>query len=136
MKYSTLVAAAVAVALAAPLGAQETVIDAPRTVPQPALTHSSSFNTPRPTQPAPSTAPLAERAGPTMEASVAGVRTQSASAEALTPVAVERVGRNPALMIVGATALVVGAIIGDDAGTIVMVGGAVVGLIGLWNFLR
>jgi hypothetical protein len=39
-------------------------------------------------------------------------------------------------MIVGATALLVGAVIGDDAGTIIMVGGAVIGLWGLYNFLN
>jgi hypothetical protein len=41
-----------------------------------------------------------------------------------------------AMMIVGGVALVVGAIIGGDPGTIVMVGGAVVGLVGLYDYLR
>lgn len=40
-----------------------------------------------------------------------------------------------ALMAVGGAALVVGAVIGDDAGTLVMLGGAVVGLYGLYLFL-
>ena len=40
-----------------------------------------------------------------------------------------------ALMIVGGAALVVGAVIGDDAGTIVMLGGAGIGLYGLYLFL-
>ena len=40
-----------------------------------------------------------------------------------------------ALMIVGGAALVIGAVIGDDAGTIVMLGGAGVGLYGLYLFL-
>lgn len=40
-----------------------------------------------------------------------------------------------ALMIVGGAALVVGAVIGDDAGTLVMLGGAAVGLYGLYMFL-
>ena len=40
-----------------------------------------------------------------------------------------------ALMIVGGAALVVGAVIGGDAGTIVMLGGAGVGLYGLYLFL-
>jgi hypothetical protein len=40
-----------------------------------------------------------------------------------------------ALMIVGGAALVVGAVIGDDAGTLVMLGGAAVGLYGLYLFL-
>jgi hypothetical protein len=40
-----------------------------------------------------------------------------------------------ALMIVGGAALVIGAVIGDDAGTLVMLGGAAVGLYGLYMFL-
>jgi hypothetical protein len=40
-----------------------------------------------------------------------------------------------ALMIVGGAALVVGAVIGDDAGTLVMLGGAGIGLYGLYLFL-
>ena len=40
-----------------------------------------------------------------------------------------------ALMAVGGAALVVGAVIGEDAGTLVMLGGAVVGLYGLYLFL-
>lgn len=41
-----------------------------------------------------------------------------------------------AMMIVGGAALIVGAIIGGTPGTIVMVGGGVVGLIGLYNYLE
>jgi len=45
-------------------------------------------------------------------------------------------GKNSvALMIVGGAALIVGAVIGDDAGTIVMLGGAGIGLYGLYLFL-
>jgi hypothetical protein len=40
-----------------------------------------------------------------------------------------------ALMIVGGAALVVGAVIGNDAGTLVMLGGAGIGLYGLYLFL-
>ena len=40
-----------------------------------------------------------------------------------------------ALMIVGGAALVIGAVIGDDAGTLVMLGGAGIGLYGLYLFL-
>jgi hypothetical protein len=43
--------------------------------------------------------------------------------------------RSVALMIVGGAALIVGAVIGDDAGTIVMLGGAAIGLYGLYRFL-
>jgi hypothetical protein len=41
-----------------------------------------------------------------------------------------------AMMIVGGAGLIVGAIIGGTPGTIVMVGGGVVGLIGLYNYLE
>jgi hypothetical protein len=41
-----------------------------------------------------------------------------------------------AMMIVGGAGLLVGAIVGGKAGTVVMVGGGVLGLIGLWTYLR
>jgi hypothetical protein len=40
------------------------------------------------------------------------------------------------LMIVGAATFVTGAIIGDDVGTLFMVGGAGIGLWGLYNYLK
>jgi len=43
---------------------------------------------------------------------------------------------NRAMMIVGGAALVVGAIISGKAGTLIMVGGGVLGLLGLWNYAR
>ncbi len=45
-------------------------------------------------------------------------------------------GQAKALMIVGAAAFVAGAIIGDTPGTIIMVGGAAVGLVGLYQYLQ
>jgi hypothetical protein len=44
--------------------------------------------------------------------------------------------KSEALMVVGGAALIVGAVIGGDEGTIIMVGGAVIGLIGLWRWLQ
>ena len=41
-----------------------------------------------------------------------------------------------ALMIVGGAALVVGSVIGGDAGTLMMVGGGVLGLVGLYRYLQ
>ena len=41
-----------------------------------------------------------------------------------------------AMMVVGGAALLVGAIVGGKAGTAMMVGGGVFGLIGLWTYLR
>ena len=45
-------------------------------------------------------------------------------------------GQSRALMIVGAAAFITGAIIGSDVGTIIMVGGAIVGLYGLYQYLQ
>jgi hypothetical protein len=45
-------------------------------------------------------------------------------------------GRAKAMMIVGGAGMVAGALIGDDTGQIIMVGGAIVGLYGLWLYLQ
>lgn len=45
-------------------------------------------------------------------------------------------GQPVAMMVVGLAGLVAGAVIGGDPGTIIMIGGAVVGLIGLWEYLQ
>jgi hypothetical protein len=46
------------------------------------------------------------------------------------------IGQPEAMMIVGGAAILVGAVIGGDAGDIFMVGGAVVGLVGLYKYLQ
>ncbi len=45
-------------------------------------------------------------------------------------------GSNVAMMGVGAAAIVVGSMIGGDGGTIIAIGGGVIGLIGLFRYLR
>lgn len=92
----------------------------------------------------PATAPQATNASPvlavastpTLANAAAGVRIHADAAPLNAPLPRERVDRNPALMIVGGVALVAGSIIGGRTGTIIMVGGAVVGLVGLWNYLQ
>jgi hypothetical protein len=44
--------------------------------------------------------------------------------------------QSAAMMIVGGAGLLVGAVVGGNAGTTLMVGGGVLGLIGLWRYLR
>lgn len=44
--------------------------------------------------------------------------------------------RNTAMMLVGGAAMAVGALVGGDAGTIIMIGGGAVGLVGLWRHLQ
>jgi len=46
------------------------------------------------------------------------------------------VGKNLALVLVGAAGVVVGALVGDTEGTVIAVGGAVIGLYGLYRMLR
>ena len=43
---------------------------------------------------------------------------------------------NRALLVVGGVAMLVGAVVGDTPGQIIMVGGAVIGLYGLYKFLQ
>ena len=52
------------------------------------------------------------------------------------PASSQNMGEAKAEMIVGGAAFVAGALMDNDAGTILMLGGAVVGLYGLWNYLK
>jgi hypothetical protein len=45
-------------------------------------------------------------------------------------------GQPMAMMIVGGAAFLAGAIVGDTPGTIMMIGGAVIGLVGLYEYLQ
>ena len=78
-------------------------------------------------------------AGPTTEAAAVAVR-QPVSQEARSAnTAMQRrrgYGQPIALMVVGGAALLAGLIIGEDAGTVIAVGGAVVGLYGLYQYLQ
>ena len=76
-------------------------------------------------------------AGPTTEAARAGV-TQQTSSELKTAAQARRrgMGQPVALMVVGGAALLTGLIIGGDAGTVIAVGGALIGLYGLYEYLQ
>ena len=76
--------------------------------------------------------------GPRVDAVRLGVEPVEVNAEAASAAAMAqpRMGQSMALMIVGGAALVTGLVIGGDAGTILALGGAVVGLIGLYHYLR
>ncbi len=77
--------------------------------------------------------------GPVLRSSAVGIQSLH-RAVSLDPVgglaAAPTRQQSRAMMIVGGAALIVGAIIGGTPGTIVMVGGGVVGLIGLYNYLE
>lgn len=132
------------VALAAPLAAQHA---APALVatPSPLVTDASSAiptatsvvaaNTDA------STTPVVDspNAGPTADAARAGIAPRETKSLAVNKAATDRhvgAGQNVALMVVGGAALITGLIIGGDGGTLVAIGGAVVGLYGLYNFVK
>lgn len=81
-------------------------------------------------------APQAGALGPSRASLSVGVRLRVDSATAAPAARGAGVGHSEALMIVGGAAILVGAIIGDSPGQVIMIGGAVVGLYGLYQFLQ
>jgi hypothetical protein len=75
-------------------------------------------------------------AGPTLDGATAGFHRTAQVARGPVTVAAARANNSTALMIVGGAAFLAGAIISGDAGTIIMVGGAAVGLYGLYLYLQ
>jgi hypothetical protein len=76
--------------------------------------------------------------GPTIAAAQAAVRANLQMDERV-PGSLdlrERITRSETLMIVGGAIFLAGAIIGDDAGTIIMIGGAAMGIYGLYLYLQ
>jgi hypothetical protein len=77
-----------------------------------------------------------EHVGPTQSALSVAVRASVPATAAAAPRNSAGLGQNEALMIVGGAAILVGAIVGGDAGNFFMIGGAVVGLYGLYKYLQ
>jgi hypothetical protein len=77
-------------------------------------------------------------AGAPMTGLRAGVHTKETSrpAQVAPELSHARMGQAGAMMVVGLAALIAGAIIGGTPGTVVMVGGAVIGLVGLYDYLQ
>ena len=79
-------------------------------------------------------------AGASMTGLRAGVHTRETSRpDQPTMVAAggpRNLGQARAMMVVGVAALITGAVIGGQAGTFIMVGGAVIGLVGLYDYLQ
>jgi hypothetical protein len=77
-------------------------------------------------------------AGPRRDVTATAMR-QFAQQDATTVELMQRrrsAGQPVALMVVGGAAVVLGALIGDDVGTVFMIGGAVALLIGLYQYLQ
>ena len=99
-------------------------------------TPETLLNTPAPNAVAPVAAPAHPSAGPTEANAAVGIRAIVSTA-APAPLAPQgSVGRNPAMMIVGAAAFIIGAFLQDPARPIVMVAGAGLGIYGLWQYLK
>ena len=79
--------------------------------------------------------------GPTVQAAAVGFRATGAKVDATTkstaaPIVSRHQGQDVALMAVGVGAMVAGALIGDTAGTIILIGGAGMALFGLYHYLE
>ena len=77
--------------------------------------------------------------GPTLQAAAAGFRVNEAKVDASTKVTAPvraHQGQDVALMVVGVGAMIVGALVGNTAGTIIIIGGAGMALFGLYNYLE
>ncbi len=88
-------------------------------------------------------APLAASLYPAASNTVPGWVTASSAVPAATTTTssvraadTRSTSRDAAMMIVGAAGLLAGGVVGGKAGTTLMVGGTVVGLIGLWNYMK
>ena len=82
--------------------------------------------------------PLAN--GPTLQAAAVGFRVNEVKVDASTKVTAAPIrrgqGQDVALMVVGVGAMIAGALIGDTAGTIIIIGGAGMALFGLYHYLE
>jgi hypothetical protein len=87
---------------------------------------------------APTAAPQVSTAGAPMTGLRAAVHApeHTDSARPAASASHANLGQARAMMVVGVAGLIVGAIIGDTPGTIIMIGGALVGLKGLYDYLQ
>ena len=79
--------------------------------------------------------------GPTIQSAAVGFRVKEAKVDASTkvtaaPLVRRNQGQDVALMAVGVGAMIAGALIGDTAGTIIIIGGAGMALFGLYHYLE
>lgn len=86
---------------------------------------------------APTTPAATELAGPRATSSRLGELVKANAAEPAAPKKGEvGAGSNVALMAVGAAAVLIGLLIGGDSGSFVAIGGGVLGLYGLFRYMR
>jgi hypothetical protein len=77
--------------------------------------------------------------GPTLQAAAVGFRSNEVKVDASTKITAAPIrrheGQDVALMVVGVGAMIVGALVEDTAGTIIIIGGAGMALYGLYHYL-
>jgi len=86
--------------------------------------------------PPPVTTNVTQQVGPTPAALSVAVHAPLPAATSVQSRGNAGLGQSEAMMIVGGAAILVGAIVGGNAGDVFMIGGAVVGLYGLYKFLQ
>jgi hypothetical protein len=79
---------------------------------------------------------IAPVSAPTAQQATVGVRRLDTANLAENAIRQDREPRPVALMIVGGATMLVGTVIGGDAGTIVTIGGAVVFLVGVFRYVN
>jgi len=126
--HSWLVALGAALVFAVPASAQQAASASASVVP--------AVSAVQVTAPAPAFSLAPTRASAALSLRVTPDAAPAAPAAAMVPMPAGGQSENVALMIVGGAALVVGSVIHGDTGTIVMVSGGVIGLIGLYRYLR
>jgi hypothetical protein len=104
------------------------------TVARPAHAQNASFAPAPVAAPVVASEPSPAPAGPTFEAASVGVHHVAVATKA--PARRGGFGQGEALMIVGGAAVLVGLLIGGGAGSAIAVGGAIVGLVGLYEYLQ
>jgi hypothetical protein len=129
-RQSILVVLSLAVAIAAPAHAQLSTPAAPPS--------DSTVVIPRAVETrAEPVAPATETAGAPTTGLRAGVHARDSHQPAApTAASHANLGQARAMMVVGVAGLIVGAIIGGTPGTLIMVGGALVGLKGLYDYMQ
>lgn len=129
--------AVITIAIGAPLAAQERASSPLETVDAPLATRAVAPGATQSRESSADTLAL-DSTGHSSVAVQAPVALQAMVTASPSPVPFQRSrsSRSVAMMVVGGAALIVGSVVGGDSGTIIMVGGGVVGLIGLWNYLQ
>lgn len=114
--------------VASSLPAQSLTIPAqPPTVTTTSMTNSATTS---PTE----VAPLSSLTGPRITS--VGIARSAATAPGANAIQDTPSRRDVAWMVLGGATLIVGSIVGGDGGTILMVTGGVIGLVGLWRYLQ